>query len=111
MKKIEKFDVIKANVIDAVNIDRLSDQLSAVKAQVGGIKTRIENFISKDEAFWMSAAFFLLGLVIGMLISPKGNTSIGSNNQVHNIEGFEDFEDLEDFEEEEDCGKKKCCKK
>ena len=97
-------------MIDAVNIDKLSDQVAVIKSQVTGIKNKVEDFVSKDEAFWMSVAFFLLGLVIGMLISPKGNTSIGSNNQVHNVEGFEDFEDYEDYEDDE-CEGKKCCKK
>ncbi len=106
MKKvdIEKLQNIKANVIDAVNIDRLSDQVSVIRSQVGTIKNKVEDFVSKDEALWMSVSFFLLGLVIGMLISPKGNTSVGSNNQVYNTELAADDDD-------EDCNdKKKCCK-
>ncbi|MBR1723682.1 MAG: hypothetical protein IJ723_01480 [Ruminococcus sp.] len=86
MKKIDKLENIKANVADVVNIDRLSDQVSVIKSQVSSIKSKVEDFISKDEALWMSVSFFLLGLVIGMLNSPKGNTTSGSNNQVTNVD-------------------------
>ena len=67
---MEKFDLKEIS-------GKVNDALSFVKS-------KIEGFVSEDEAFWMSVAMFLLGVIIGMFISPKRSLSKGSNNTTNN---------------------------
>ncbi len=59
--------------------------------------------ISHKESCLMIAVAFLLGLVLGMFLSPKKNVTIGSNNGSNNI-GVSD-----DVFEEETSQTSKCC--
>lgn len=64
---MEKFDLKEIQ-------GKMNDALSFVK-------NKIEGFVSEDEAFWMAVAMFLMGVIVGMFISPKRNLNIGSNNK------------------------------
>ena len=55
---MEKFDLKEIQ-------GKMNDALSFVKS-------KIEGFVSEDEAFWMAVAMFLLGVIVGIFISPKG---------------------------------------
>ncbi len=46
-----------------------------VTESLNAIKKKMDDFVSQDEAFWMSVAMFLFGVIVGMLISPR-KTSI-----------------------------------
>lgn len=59
----------------------LKDIQGKVNDALSFVKSKIEGFVSEDEAFWMSVSMFLLGVIIGMFISPKRNLNIGSNNK------------------------------
>ena len=52
---MEKFEMITA---------KLSEN-------IGTIKKKLDTFVSKDEAFWMSISMFLFGVIVGMLISQR----------------------------------------
>ena len=67
---MEKFDLKEIQ-------GKMNDALSFVK-------NKIEGFVSEDEAFWMAVAMFLMGVIVGMFISPKRNLNIGSNNSTSN---------------------------
>jgi hypothetical protein len=73
---MEKFEMITA---------KLSEN-------IGTIKKKLDTFVSKDEAFWMSISMFLFGVIVGMLISPRKNktTTIGSNNVSYEGEDYLD---------------------
>ena len=73
---MEKFEMITA---------KLSEN-------IGTIKKKLDTFVSKDEAFWMSISMFLFGVIVGMLISPRKNktTTIGSNNDSYEGEDYLD---------------------
>lgn len=73
---MEKFEMITA---------KLSEN-------IGTIKKKLDTFVSKDEAFWMSISMFLFGVIVGMLISPRKNktTTIGSNNVSYKGEDYLD---------------------
>ncbi len=64
---------------------RITDALSFVRS-------KIEGFVSEDEAKWMAIAMFLLGVIVGMLISPRKNVALGSNN----VTTSNDYRTLED---------------
>ena len=106
MKGIKNFDEIKTTVTEVVNADHINDQLENLKAQISSVKKKVEDFVSKDQAMLMCICCFLAGLVLGMIFSPKGNTTIGSNNQVNNND---DKEDECCADGEECCGDGKCC--
>ncbi|MCD8096106.1 MAG: hypothetical protein LUE12_08285 [Ruminococcus sp.] len=42
-----------------------------VNEALSSIKDKLDDFVSQDEAFWMSVAMFLFGVIVGMLISPR----------------------------------------
>ncbi len=42
-----------------------------VTESLNAIKKKMDDFVSQDEAFWMSVAMFLFGVIVGMLISPR----------------------------------------
>lgn len=44
------------------------------------VRSKIEGFVTEDEAKWMALAMFLLGVIVGMIISPRKNIALGSNN-------------------------------
>ena len=73
---MEKFEMITA---------KLSEN-------IGTIKKKLDTFVSKDEAVWMSISMFLFGVIVGMLISPRKNktTTIGSNNVSYEGEDYLD---------------------
>ena len=70
---------------------RITDALSFVRS-------KIEGFVSEDEAKWMAIAMFLLGVIVGMLISPRKNVALGSNNQTttNDYRTLEDGLDVDD---------------
>lgn len=75
------------------NIKELSGKLTET---LGGLKTKLDRFVSEDEAFWMATAMFLFGVIVGMILSPRRNLTIGSNNKNFNY-GYElEDEELED---------------
>ena len=66
---------------------------------LSGIKTKLDKFISQDEAFWMAVAMFLFGVIVGMILSPRRNLAIGSNNT------YNTYDNAEEDEDEKDCCK------
>lgn len=80
----EKFDLTELK-------GRVNDALSLVKS-------KIEGFVSEDEAFWMAVAMFLLGVIVGIFISPKKKLTTDSNNVITNNYGA----DAEYCDEDED---------
>lgn len=85
---MEKFDIKELQ-------GKMNDALSFVK-------NKIEGFVSEDEAFWMAVAMFLLGVIVGMFISPRRNLSIGSNNST-TTNKFEDPTLCGECDDSEDC--------
>lgn len=77
------------------NIKELSAKLTDT---LGGLKTKLDKFVSEDEAFWMATAMFLFGVIVGMILSPRRNLTIGSNNNAYNYEYGKEDEELEDKE-------------
>lgn len=72
MKTIESMNALKNTVKEAVNMEIISDQLSQVRGQLSGLKKKLENSVTEDEALFMMVIMFLAGVVLGMMISPKG---------------------------------------
>lgn len=72
MKRIESMNALRNSVRDAVNMEMISDQLTQVRGQLSGLKKKLENSVSEDEAFFMMTIMFLAGVILGMIISPKG---------------------------------------
>ena len=67
------------------------------------VKSKIEGFVSEDEAFWMALSMFLIGVIVGMFISPRRNLTIGSNNK-STTNKFEDpalcaYDDEDDYDD------------
>lgn len=62
------------------------------------VRSKIEGFVSEDEAKWMAIAMFLLGVIVGMLISPRKNVALGSNNRTttNDYRTLEDGLDVDD---------------
>lgn len=83
---MEKFNLANVN-------EKVSDALT-------GIKKRLDSFVSEDEAFWMAVAMFLLGVIVGMLISPRKTKTIaiGNNNNAYGCD------DDDDDDNDCDCG-------
>ncbi|SDA32948.1 hypothetical protein SAMN02910447_03633 [Ruminococcus sp. YE71] len=46
----------------------------------GKLGRKLYKFVHDNEVFWMVTAFFMTGVVIGMIFSPHRDISIGSNN-------------------------------
>lgn len=78
--------------------EKLNDTLTAMKK-------KLDSFVSEDEAFWMAVAMFLFGVIVGMILSPRKNVSIGSNNC--------NYGDLCDYDDDcccdDDCDCDCCC--
>ena len=65
----------------------------------GALGKKFYKFVQDNEVFWMVLAFFLMGVIIGMIFSPHRDFSIGCNNNATSIEnGGDDEDDDEDLE-------------
>ena len=61
-------------------MDNIKELNSRITDALSFVRSKIEGFVSEDEAKWLAIAMFLLGVIVGMLISPRKNVAIGSNN-------------------------------
>lgn len=93
MEKFKTIETIKTTVGATAE--------KAIK-DTGALGKKFYKFVQDNEVFWMVLAFFLMGVIIGMVCSPHRDFAIGCNNKATNIEN-----DKKDCEDDEDC----CCGK
>ena len=87
------------------NIKSLKDLNGKINEALSFVRNKIEGFIPEDEAKWMAIAMFLLGVIVGMLISPRKNLSFGSNNSYSTTNDYSTLDDdcCECIEDGESC--------
>ena len=75
------------------NIKSLKDLNGKINEALSFVRSKIEGFIPEDEAKWMALAMFLLGVIVGMIISPRKNVCFGSNNTSSSTNNYNNLED------------------
>ena len=64
----------------------------------GAFGKKFYKFVQDNEVFWMVLAFFLMGVIVGMIFSPRRDLTIGCNNSANNYDYAGDEDDDDDWD-------------